>query len=408
MASLFKKQVKVFDQATGQYRTEKSKKWYGRWRDADGTEKRVPLATDKRVAQMILSDILAKVEREKAGIVDVVAEDMQRPLTDHLNDFEEHLHAKKDTEKHVQLTMTRIRNVCQFCHWVDLRSLKVCDVERFLTHFWNVEHCAIETGNHYIRALKNFGTWLYVNDRIVRDPFLKLKVLNSSVDERHCRRALSMDEFQMLIHAAASGPSVQGICGRDRVILYYLAAWTGFRRKELGSLTTAHLVLDGETPFIQIQASYSKRKRNDIQYLHPDLVDILKEWLDKRKPKPDEILFPISKENGGKDRRTAHMIAYDLNSARHFWIEEADTEEEKHKREQSDFLMYKDSHGKFADFHGLRHTFITNLSLNGVDPKTAQTLARHSSMELTMKTYTHINAKVQQDAINALPSPKQE
>ncbi|MDO5554518.1 MAG: site-specific integrase, partial [Planctomycetia bacterium] len=259
--------------------------------------------------------------------------------------------------------------------------------------------------NHYIRAIKNFGTWLYVNERIIRDPFLKLRVLNSAVDQRHCRRALSDDEFTRLIHSAASGPSVQGICGRDRVMLYYLAAWTGFRRKELGSLTPTHLVLDGANAYVQIQASYSKRKRNDLQYLHPGLVVIIKEWLKKRQPAHDEILFPISKESCGKDRRTALMIAYDLDSARKFWIEEADSPEVKTKRQQSDFLKYQDSQGRFADFHGLRHTFITNLSLNGVDPKTAQTLARHSSMELTMKTYTHINAKVQQDAINALPSP---
>lgn len=83
------------------------------------------------------------------------------------------------------------------------------------------------------------------------------------------------------------------------------------------------------------------------------------------------------------------MIAYDLDSARNFWIEEATTPDEKAKRQQSDFLKYQNTQGKFADFHGLRHTFITNLSLNGVDPKTAQTLARHSSMELTMRTYTH-------------------
>ena len=64
-----------------------------------------------------------------------------------------------------------------------------------------------------------------------------------------------------------------------------------------------------------------------------------------------------------------------------------------------------DSNGDFADFHGLRHTFITNLFLNGVDPKTAQQLARHSDISLTMNVYTHLNAQTQINAINALPTP---
>jgi integrase len=42
-------------------------------------------------------------------------------------------------------------------------------------------------------------------------------------------------------------------------------------------------------------------------------------------------------------------------------------------------IDYKDSDGKYADFHSLRHTFITLLARSGVHPKTAQDLARHST-----------------------------
>jgi len=66
--------------------------------------------------------------------------------------------------------------------------------------------------------------------------------------------------------------------------------------------------------------------------------------------------------------------------------------------------MYKNGEGKFADFHGLRHTFITNLGKAKVSPKVAQTLARHSDISLTMNVYTHIEEDEQIDAINSLPS----
>lgn len=98
------------------------------------------------------------------------------------------------------------------------------------------------------------------------------------------------------------------------------------------------------------------------------------------------------------------MIAHDLRAARNAWVDEAETEDERERREESDFLRYRDSDGKCADFQGLRHTFISNLSKAGVSPKTAQILARHSDISLTMNIYTHVDQAAQVDAINLLPA----
>ena len=64
-------------------------------------------------------------------------------------------------------------------------------------------------------------------------------------------------------------------------------------------------------------------------------------------------------------------------------------------------IEYETDEG-FADFHSLRHTFITNLALAGVHPAVAQKLARHSSIELTMKYYTHVLHTSEVNAIDAL------
>jgi integrase len=71
--------------------------------------------------------------------------------------------------------------------------------------------------------------------------------------------------------------------------------------------------------------------------------------------------------------------------------------------ESFDFLVYKDSDGKFADFHALRHTFITNLCKADASPKTAQALARHSDISLTMNVCTHVDQDEQAAAIGKLP-----
>jgi hypothetical protein len=66
-------------------------------------------------------------------------------------------------------------------------------------------------------------------------------------------------------------------------------------------------------------------------------------------------------------------------------------------------IPYVDAAGLFADFHSLRHTFITNLARGGVHPKTAQTLARHSTITLTMDRYTHTLVEEQTEALAVLP-----
>ena len=75
-------------------------------------------------------------------------------------------------------------------------------------------------------------------------------------------------------------------------------------------------------------------------------------------------------------------------------------------RKRSDFLEYEDDNNRFADFHSNRHMFITNLERAGVSPRTAQTLARHSDIRLTMGIYTHIELSDQAAAIRTLPGPR--
>lgn len=81
------------------------------------------------------------------------------------------------------------------------------------------------------------------------------------------------------------------------------------------------------------------------------------------------------------------------------------TDAERVVREKSDFLAYCDSSGRYADFHSNRHTFITTLERSGVSPRTAQSLARHSDIRLTMGVSTHIELHDQRTAIESLPAP---
>jgi hypothetical protein len=56
------------------------------------------------------------------------------------------------------------------------------------------------------------------------------------------------------------------------------------------------------------------------------------------------------------------------------------------------------------DFHGQRTTFITGLARAGVAPATAQRLARHSDINLTLGTYTRLGIDDLATAVGSLPA----
>jgi len=63
--------------------------------------------------------------------------------------------------------------------------------------------------------------------------------------------------------------------------------------------------------------------------------------------------------------------------------------------------------GRVVDFHCLRHTFVSQLVKAGVSPKEPQTLARHSTITLTLDRYAHIRLYDAASAIKSLPSRPQ-
>jgi integrase len=406
MASLYRKPVVVTDPATGQKVKEKSKKWWGQYKDAEGRLKRVPLAVDKVAARAMLDRIVKRIEREKAGLVDPTDEQRKRPLIEHIREYEAYLRNKGVTEKQQKETISKLKKMAASRRWKFIADITAGSTLEFLGQLRRGGLSA-QTYNHYLKAAKSFTRWLVRDLRSPLDPLAHVSRINVRTDRRHDRRALSADEFARLVEAAHVGPSIEGIAGRDRAMMYVFAAWTGFRKGEVGSLTARSLRLDDDPPTATVEACYSKHRREDTQVLHPELARQLRDWLaTKKRLTADEPLFPISgRVRGGIDRKTHKMIERDLMAARDAWLEAAKTPDEKMDRLRSDFLCYCDADGLYADFHGLRHLFISSLERVGTKPKMTQTLARHSDIRLTLGVYTHVELHDQTAAIKALPAP---
>ena len=441
MARLFKQETYRTNSTTGKRTKHISEKWYCCYYDVTGTRRRKSLARDKQVAQKMLDDILQRVEREKAGMFDPAEEHMLKPIREHLDAFRSYIVSKGGTSKNVDDTMVRVNKIVAVADWQRIADILAGDVTKYLARLKKAGR-SIETQNHYLRSAKHFTRWLVKDRRMSYDPLSHLSVQNADVERKVQRRAITDEEFMRLLDAAETGPRLEKLTGPHRAVIYILAAWTGFRKGEIGSLTRKSFKLDGKVPTVTVQAGYSKHRRVDTQILHPTVVRVMRQWLDRLSDlQPNELLFPISsripaipisgKSNrytiwtSGKkqypipERRMADIIRRDLEAARRKWIAESRvaTDDlplssqssrsalmaELERREKSDFLTYKNHDGHVADFHALRHTFITNLSRSGVSPKTAQTLARHSDIRLTMNIYTHTDIDEQAEAINKLP-----
>lgn len=59
--------------------------------------------------------------------------------------------------------------------------------------------------------------------------------------------------------------------------------------------------------------------------------------------------------------------------------------------------------GEVVDYHSLRHSFITWLSLSGTLMRVVQLLARHSTLVLPMNTYSHPKMANSRMALESVP-----
>ncbi|HEV2330734.1 MAG TPA: hypothetical protein VGY56_18290 [Verrucomicrobiae bacterium] len=66
-------------------------------------------------------------------------------------------------------------------------------------------------------------------------------------------------------------------------------------------------------------------------------------------------------------------------------------------------IPFLDERGRRVDYHALRTTFVTRLSINKVHPRLAMELARHSDLKLTMKNYTDAGQLPLREVIESLP-----
>jgi integrase len=377
MASVFKRKRKV-KQTNGKTVTRQSAKWHIKYIDADGVERRVVAYKDKVASQQLAAKLEKEAELAKAGVVDRYKEHRKTPLAEHLEDFKKSLSAKGNTKEHVMQTVQRVKNVFEGCRLATWNNLQASKVQSYIASLRdNQTGIAASTFNCYLQATKQFCKWMVQDRRASESPLehLKCETIRKVVDEEHPRRALEIDELRRLLEVTKAGIKRFGMTGYERYLLYRFAAETGLRAKELRSLKVCSF--DLANLIVRVSGACTKNKREAVQPLRMDTAEELKRFFSGK--------MPNVKAFGGTSKKltikTADMLKADLADADIPYV----------------------VNGLYFDFHALRHQTGTLLAVAGIHPKVAQSIMRHSDINLTLSRYTHTLTGQEAKAVEAMP-----
>ncbi len=353
---------------------------------------------DKRVAQMRALQMVERKERKAVGLADPFEEHRDRPLADHVEEFLAFLRDRDVSQDHLKDRAHCLTSYLEASHATTLGRIDLVEAQRWLADL-AASGLSARSVNKRFQTLRQFGHWLVRARRHTHNPFEGLCTRNEETDRRRVRRALTEEELARFLDAARRRPLEEGArkrarrglsatvaakfrrVGEARAYLYAFAAGTGLRRGELQGLTWADV--DEERAVLTVRATVAKARRMQELPLRRDVVAGLGAQRERVKAQglctaPKGRVFP------GALFPTHQTFTRDLAHAG---------------------LLGQDDQGRTVDFHSLRVTFITQLSAAGVQPRTAQALARHSKIELTMKTYTDVRLLDLRGAVEAA-SPK--
>ncbi len=374
----------------------RSTKWYVSFRDADGILRRRAAFTDKEASRQLLAQLERDAARETVGRRDPFVQHRKRPLSTHLDEWHQGILDKGRTRKHADLVKRRAEAVftaCRFPRWSDISAAKV---QRHIAQLRDEGDMGAQTRNFHLAAAKQFCNWMVTEQRAESNPLQHLKGENVKLDRRHERAEFTADQLQRLVTAAHNGPTIRGVPGPERALIYRLAAETGLRAAEVRALTVECFRLLGDDATVALCAQHTKNHQAAELPIRVTLAVDLRGHFGTKMPSAPAFKMPSEYD-------VALVLRKDLELARAVWLEAAGIPEERQRRERSSFLRYRDDAGRYRDFHSLRHSFATLLKQAGVHAKDMQLLMRHSTISLTMDRYTHSVVGNLSAAVNTLP-----
>jgi integrase len=342
--------------------------------------KRSTHTADKTLARVIAHQQHIKLVRKVHGLLDPFEEHQERPIDQHLDDYQKVLVAKKRDSSYAEQTVNRIKRLVEECNWRTIADIELSGLELVLSRLIDLRTkklLAAGAKNSYIASAKAFCGWLVKTKRTATHPLLALDKFNTAVDRRRVRRPLSPEDFAKLVAAAkASTKIIAGMDGRRRALAFVLASRTGYRRRSLQALRICDFSFTEN--FVVLPAKDAKgQKTPPPTPLHPSVIAAVRKAAKGLGPQ-DRLLPELTKS------ASADGIKVDLQAAG---------------------IPIIDERGHVVDFHALRDCFSQWLKNGGVSLSDTQKLMHHSDPSLTSGTYMTTTTDEARVAVAKLPEP---
>lgn len=328
-----------------------------------GKTRRVKAFKDKRASETYLARLQQEADRAAAGHLPAGTGDLLRPLGELQAEYLAVLAGRGASAGYRSWVASRLDEMRGGLRWHRLADVTADRVTVWLGRLRDESRIAPATLNGYVRVAKGFARWVAGRAGIA-SPLASLISFDEKSDRRRSRRILTDAELAALVAAAEKAPRRYKtvIPGRDRAVLYLVAAYTGFRASELASLTLTHFRLDESPPVIRPAARDTKGKRDEPIPVPAHLVPRLRDWL-ATKPATGRV-WP---GRWAELRKQVHWLARDLKRAG---------------------VAQLDAQNRNVTFHSLRRRYVTQLiRAAGADVKQVQRLARHRDLKTTLAYY---------------------
>lgn len=427
-----------------------------KYRDGSGLVRKVTTGCRSLdAAKAVLVELQTRADKVRSGkwtaAEDSVLDHLTTPLDRHISAYLDHLRAKRGkggkmnvSGRHAANVEHNLRRIIAECAFKHLREVNRDAVERWTKQRrQDQKPLSARTINAHLVALTAFGNWCVESKRLVANPLARPPKLDEAADRRRQRRALTEDELRRLLHVARVRPLAEHgrdavplppadrtgrrtwtkapltldtidaaaqrarkmlakrpdriadleRTGRERALIYKTLVLTGLRKGELASLTLGKLDLNGPTAYATLDAAADKAGKGADMPLRADLADDLRRWLSDRADAARRDAIALGGPMLAGLPADAPLFDVPAGLIR---ILDRDL--------AAGGIPKRDDRGRTVDVHAMRHTFGTHLNRGGVSPRTAQAAMRHSSLDLTMNTYTDPRLLDVVGALDALPA----
>lgn len=279
---------------------------------------------------------------------------------------------------------------------IKVKDLKLIDVQKFYNNLVSND-CTIIRIKNIHKIIRPFVRYLYDNNITIKD-FSKAIILPKEDEKTKLAKGNKIIPFTL----EEEKTFLAAIKGHDSEMLFVTALYSGLRQGELFALTWDDI--NFENAYIDVNKTYRyiadvSRDGRSSGY---NLIQTPKTHKSIRKVPIPQFLVKMLLQYRNEQRlqKIKYADVYKdnnlvfCNNLGAYLVDSTIGRQYK--------IILKKNNIPIRKFHDMRHTFATRLFELGEEPKTVQELLGHSTVSITLNTYTHVLESVKEKAISKL------